>query len=194
MPKMDKNKLATMLISGALVASAGTYAFASQYNQPTQSIVPEVVSSTAISSETASIAESSAVESVTPVESVQSIAESIVSSSAPKEETKTESTVTSTSAEIQSPASQPEQPASTAPAENTSSYVASLTPDTCYYMIIDPGTGEYINARQQGYFELQKQLGGDAGKVPPDQSTACQAALAQYKAKQAAESSTASVK
>lgn len=186
--KLDKNKLATMLISGVLVASAGTYAFASQYNQP-EYVAPEAVSSVT-SSEAVSSAVSSVIESVTPVESVQSTAESvIVPSSAPKEEiSNVESTVLP--AETQVPASQPEQAStSSASTESASSYVASLTPDVCYYMIVDPETGKYINARQQGYFELQAQLGGDAGKVPPDQSTACQAALAQYKAKQAAASS-----
>ena len=194
--KKDKNKLVTMLISGVLVASAGTYAFASQYNQPTQSIAPEAVSSVA-SSETVSIVESSAIESVASVasvESAQSTAESVVvSSSAPKEETKVESTVAPV--ETQAPASQPEPTsASSASEANASSYVASLELGVCYYDIIDPETGKHVDIYNSRYNDLKKQLGGDAGKVDTDQSVACQNALKQFKAKQAASSTASTVK
>lgn len=187
--KLDRNKLTTMIISGVLVAGAGTYAFAAQYNQPQMALdnASSVVSSEAVSSTV-----SSTIESVAPVESVQSIAESIVESSAPKEEIKTESTVIP--AETQASVSQPEQTsASSAPEVNaSSSYVVSLVPDVCYYSIVDPETGKFVDVYSSRYNDLKKQLGGDAGTVPTDQSVACQAALAQYKAKQA--SSTASTK
>ena len=88
------------------------------------------------------------------------------------------------------PASQPEQaPTSSVSEANTSSYVASLELGVCYYDVIDPETGKHVDIYNSRYNDLKKQLGGDAGTVPSDQSTACQAALAQYKAKQAAASS-----
>lgn len=54
------------------------------------------------------------------------------------------------------------------------------------YDVFDPDTGEWINPRESRYNAVKAELGGDAGIVPENQSTACQKAIEEYKAKQAA--------
>jgi len=184
---MKKNgiKIMNIMISATLIGGSCVYAFAAQYNQP-QTVLGDT--SSVVSSEAVSSAVSSTIESVAPVESVQSIAESVVvSSSAPKEEVSSvESTVTSVPAEMQIPVSQPEQ------TPNPVSGSSASSSNICYYDVFSPSTGGYIGVQDPNYFYVQTHLGGDAGKVPPDQSVACQNALKQWKAKQA--SSTASTK
>jgi hypothetical protein len=63
-----------------------------------------------------------------------------------------------------------------------SSSVASLKPQVAYYTIIDPSTGKYVSPGDSNYDKCKSELGGDAGTVPFDQSTAIQAALAKLKA------------
>jgi hypothetical protein len=51
------------------------------------------------------------------------------------------------------------------------------------YAIIDPDTGELVFPSYSQYEKIKAQLGGDAGTVNPDKSTACQAALKAARAK-----------
>lgn len=60
--------------------------------------------------------------------------------------------------------------------------------------IIDPKTGNYIGTNNAKYESIRAELGGDAGLVSPDKSTACQAALQKLKEAREKESSSSSVK
>lgn len=166
--KIDKNKLITFIISGVIIAGAGGYAYADQTAQKavmaSQSSVESSASSENVSTEIQSV----------PSSDVSSTMESTtVSSSAPEVKTE-ESKVTESSSAAA------ETTETSSAAQSSSSGTVSLAVDVGYYDIIDPDTGNYINARDPQYAKLQKQLGGDAGTVDPAHSTACQAALKKY--------------
>lgn len=60
--------------------------------------------------------------------------------------------------------------------------------------IIDPKTGYDVSPNNPKYESIRAELGGDAGLVNPDKSTACQAALQKLKEAREKESSSSSVK
>lgn len=194
--KKINDKVMTMIISGAIVAGAGTYAFAAQYNQPVQ----QDTSIQAISSDTTSIDDiSSMVESLTTEEATQSTVNSTETpSSAIQEVTNTDTEVdrvkqaadaaVSQINEVKQKAVQEVQQAASSGTES----LKKQEPDLC--AVINPTTGELVSTQDPNYETYKLQLGGDAGTVPPSQSTACQNALKLIQEKQASESSTASVK
>jgi len=165
--KMARDKLITLIISGVIIAGAGGYAYADQIAHRTSA------ASSAVVSGVVSIDTSTAAESL-PQSQASSASETEASSvedSAPK----TDKKVQSSKANLNS--------------ESNSSEVEHMKRNVLYYCIVNPDTGRYVQPTEPEYFPLRKQLGGDAGTVPPSQSTACQAALKAFKAKQASSKS-----
>ena len=60
--------------------------------------------------------------------------------------------------------------------------------------VIDPKTGYDVSPNNPKYEQIRAELGGDAGLVNPDKSTACQAALQKLKEAREKERSSSSVK
>ena len=60
--------------------------------------------------------------------------------------------------------------------------------------VIDPKTGYDVSPNNPKYEQIRAELGGDAGLVNPDKSTACQAALQKLKEEREKERSSSSVK
>ena len=62
---------------------------------------------------------------------------------------------------------------------NTSSATVSTSTTTknLRYGVINPETGAYVDTSDPNYEKYKAELGGDAGTVPDNKSTACQAAL-----------------
>lgn len=153
--KMSHDKILTLVIAGLILAGTGGYALADQAARPS------AVSSTITSSQVASAFETSKMEASSMAESSQ---------------TSQEVSNTTESIEKTEPKSEPES----TPKENTERET-SMKPNTDYYVVIDPDTGRYIQPRDPRYFEIRNRLGGDAGTVPPNKSSACAPYIQKWK-------------
>ncbi|HEX3038142.1 MAG TPA: hypothetical protein VHO94_04015 [Oscillospiraceae bacterium] len=64
-----------------------------------------------------------------------------------------------------------------------SSAVSTSSVDTKYipkYQVIDPDNGQYISPNNSKYETIKAKLGGDAGTVPPEQSTICKPIIEKF--------------
>lgn len=157
---MNKEKTVSAVISAVIIAGAGGYAYATQA-APRQT---SPNTSTAVCS--SAISASSTQSSAAPQESSEAVSKVPAPVITPPK----------------SIASRPGSRASNAP--SSSQQTTSLIPGKEYFDIVDPVTGRYIGPREQKYFTLKKQLGGDAGEVPPDKSTACAPIIKEWNQKE----------
>lgn len=152
--QVDKNKIISMLIGGVIIASAGVYALADQAARPVVTAVSSNVSS--IASLQASFASEMEVSSM-------------------------EESSTLTKNKSEDPESKPTKAVTSVSSDNPTAHGEnSMQPNTAYYPIVDPDTGDEVVPTNSRYWSLKRDLGGDAGMVPPDKSQACQAALKEF--------------
>jgi hypothetical protein len=72
----------------------------------------------------------------------------------------------------------------------TSSTTSTSTTKHLQYGVVNPETGAYVPTSDPNYEKYKAELGGDAGTVPDNKSTACIAVLERIKAKTEANSNS----
>lgn len=156
--QVDKNKIISMLIGGVIIASAGVYALADQAARPVVTAVSSAVTS-----------------------NVSSIMSPQVSFASEPEISSMEESSTLTKNKSEDPESKPTRAVTSVSSDNPTAHGEnSMKPNTAYYPIVDPDTGDEVVPTNSRYWSLKRDLGGDAGMVTPDKSQACQAALKEF--------------
>lgn len=169
--KVSRDKILTLVIGSIILAGTGGYALADQAARPSAATVSSEIASSAVSQ----------------VPSVSEVSKTEVSSMEEQSTTSQEVSNTTENVDESVPNSTPEsapeaEPKSTPAEDNPSSeQETSMKPGVLYYNVIDPDTGWYVQPRDPRYFEIRNRLGGDAGTVPPNKSTACAPYIQKWK-------------